>query len=130
MWRCVCSLLARVGKKRTKETPLKGEEHFKTRQGQRWLEGWCIAEFFAIPSPLRIPLPSFSARGERCQVGCCFRRLPVEICEVEFGGGARGCGLTGFALELMCYSLGDGLARGLTRLQDVRGDLMFGNGKY
>ena len=48
----------------------------------------------------------------------------------DFNAGAGEYGLTGFALGSTCYCLGEGLARGLTRLQDVREDLMFGNGKY
>ena len=40
------------------------------------------AALFAIPSPLRIPLQSFSAHGERGQVGYVYIRLLVGINEV------------------------------------------------
>ena len=49
--------------------------------------------------------------------------VEILMCDADFKGGASGCGLTGFALGLTCYCLGEGLARGLARLRNVRGYL-------
>ena len=54
----LCSFLAHVGKKRTKETPLKGKRCFKSRQIVSEIKPFVNAELFAILSPLRIPLSS------------------------------------------------------------------------
>ena len=65
------------------------------------------AELFATLSPARL---------RRELVRCVWMRLLVGIGIVEADGGARGCGLTGFALSGMCIFLGVGLPRGLGRL--------------
>ncbi len=76
--------------------------------------------FFVIPSPLRIPLPCSPAASVGGEMLADFGIL-MGI--ADFNGGAGGCGLTGFALGSTCYCLGEGLARGLARLRDVRGYL-------
>ncbi len=61
-----CSFLALVGKKRTKEAPLKGEGRGKIRKNNWQFKLIALSEFFAIPYPLRIPLPllvSFNFMG-------------------------------------------------------------------
>ena len=78
------------------------------------------AEFFAIPSPLRIPLPCSPAASVGGEM---LADVGILMGDADFNGGARGCGLTGFALGSTCYCLGEGLARGLARLRDVRGYL-------
>ena len=103
-----CSFLALVGKKRTKETPLKGERCFKTRQNGWWLNRLRPAEFFAILSPLRIPLSS--ARLRRALVRHTLNCFSIIISEIDLNDGARRRGHTGFALYFKYNCQNDNLS--------------------
>ncbi len=83
----ICSFLARVGKKRTKETPFKVERRLKIRQAECSFKLVVMPNFLAILSPLKIPL-SAVPRAERVG-GVYFKVIAIEMADMEPDGGAR-----------------------------------------
>ena len=89
----VCSFLARVGKKRTKETPLKGEGCFKIRREGLRTKIQQLCRIFCNPLPLKNPItPALlrSAFGEAL-----LGTFAVEIGDADSNGSARGRGRKG-----------------------------------
>ena len=87
---------ANSSRKVTKGVPLKGERCLKTRHCDCKFKLLICAEFYAILSPLRIPLSCSPAASGGGEMLVNIEKLTVDI---ELNDGARGCGQTGFALN-------------------------------
>ena len=102
----VCSFLARVGKKRTKETPLKGEGCFKIRQEGSRSKIQQLCRIFCNPLPLKNPITPALLRSAFGEVR--FGMIVIEIGDSDLDGSARDAEHKGFAFAVKFISLSYG----------------------